>query len=296
MSTMDRASDLDLSTTITLRSGVQIPLFGLGTWLSGNNGECEVAVRAALDAGYRLIDSAQMYGNEADVGKAVRQWSADSADSADSARPFVVTKLKGDAHEAGGVRRALQRSLQLLQMDAVDLFLIHGPSGGRCVETWREMLACRDEGLARAVGVSNFGIAHIQGLEAAGLELPEVNQIELHVWKQQRPAVEFLREKGIAVMGYCPLARCKKFGQTRLKEIAEARGVHEASLCIRWSLEHGVVTIPKSSSPERIASNARVLQMAPFTLEEKAILAEIDEGFCASNSVKSMDLPWEEVA
>jgi diketogulonate reductase-like aldo/keto reductase len=306
---MDRASDLDLSTTITLRSGVQIPLFGLGTWLSGNNGECAVAVRAALDAGYRLIDSAQMYGNEADVGKAVISYNADnnadnnagssagsSAADRPAARPFVVTKLKGDAHEAGGVRRALQRSLQLLQMDAVDLFLIHGPGGGRCVDTWREMLACRDEGLARAVGVSNFGIAHIQGLEAAGLELPEVNQIELHVWKQQRPAVEFLREKGIAVMGYCPLARCKRFGETRLKEIAEARGVHEASLCIRWSLEAGVVTIPKSSSPERIASNARVLQMAPFTPEEKAILAEIDEGFCASNAVKSMDLPWEEVA
>eukprot|EP00946_MAST-07B_sp_MAST-7B-sp1_P003327 g3327.t1 len=270
-----------------------MPLFGLGTWLSANDGECERSVRAALDLGYRLIDSAQMYGNEADVGKSVKKWREDNPDRPP---PFIVTKLKGDAHGAGSVRRALQRSLELLQMDAVDLFLIHGPRGGQCVETWREMLACRDEGLAKAVGVSNFGNEHIRGLEAAGLELPEVNQIELHVWNHQKEAVDFLRGKGIQVMGYCPLARCKKFESTRLREIACARGVHEASLCIKWSLEHGIITIPKSSNPERIRSNAGVLDMASFTQEEKAILVELDEGFCASNSVRSMDIPWEEVA
>ena len=286
---------LSLQSTVTLRSGIEMPLFGLGTWLSANHGECENAVRAALDAGYRLIDTAQMYGNEADVGKAIKSWKLDNPEKPP---PFIVTKLKGDAHEVGSVRQALKRSLQLLQLDSIDLFLIHSPSGRRCVDTWREMLSCRDEGLTRAIGVSNFGNAHIKGLEDVfGSEaLPEVNQIELHVWKQQKNSVNFLREKGICVMGYCPLARCKKFGMTRLQEIAERRGVSEANLCIRWSLEHGCITIPKSSNPERIVSNAGVLEMIPFSPEEKEILAEIDEEFCASNSVKSMDLPWDEVS
>lgn len=269
-----------------------MPIFGLGTWLSSNNGECEAAVKCALESGYRLIDTAQMYGNEGDCGKSI---AAFMSSHPNAQMPFIVSKLKGDAHEKGNVRRSLKRSLQLLQLDSIDLFLVHSPRGGRCVDTWKEMLQCRDEGLAKAVGVSNFGVAQLQGLETAGLELPEVNQIELHVWNQQKTVLQYMRDKQIAAMGYCPLARCKRFGDTGLSDLAAARGCHEASLAIRWSLEQGIITIPKSSNPERIASNAQVLDVDPFSPEELEVLAALNEGFCASNSVKSMDLPWEDV-
>ena len=292
---------LALGDTLRLRRGFNMPRFGLGTWLSQNNGEARAACTAALAAGYPMIDTAQFYGNEADVGAAVAAVAdaaaaAAAGDAPPTRRPFIVTKLKGDAHEKGSVTRALKRSLQLLQLAQVDLFLVHSPRGMRCVDTWREMLACRDAGLAASVGVSNFGRAHIEGLVAAGLELPEVNQIELHPWLQQTEFRAWMQEHGIAVMGYCPLARCKQFGKTpALTAVAEARGVSEAAVCIRWSLEEGAITIPKSSNPERISQNAQVFAMAPFTEEEKAALRTCDCGFKASSSVNAQDEPWDTV-
>ena len=286
---------MDINTTVTLRNGSQMPLFGLGTWLSSNNGEAATAVTSALEAGYLLIDSAQMYGNEGDVGAAIKSWCQQNPTLP---QPFVVTKLKGDAHEIGGVIKALQRSLQLLQMDSVDLFLIHSPSGMRCVETWKEMLECKTRGLAKVVGVSNFGIKQLEGLQQTGLELPEVNQIELHPWLQQHDLRTFMNSNGIQAMGYCPLARCKQFEQTEVATIANTRGVEvcpEALVAIRWSLEQGIVTIPKSSNPTRIIQNASVFQLDPLTETEHSILTSCEIGFKASNSVNSQDLPWEEV-
>ena len=284
---------MKMNTTCTLRHGLKMPIFGLGTWLSANNGEAANAAKHALNLGYKLIDTAQMYGNEGDIGIAIKQWKEENPTLAP---PFVVTKLKGDAHEQGSVTRSLQRSLQLLQMESVDLFLIHSPSGGRCVDTWKEMLKCRDQGLAKAVGVSNFGVAQLQGLLDAGLELPEVNQIELHVWLQQQDTRAWMTNNEIAAMGYCPLARCKQFGTTEAARMAESRNISEALIAIRWSVEQGIITIPKSSNVERLAQNASVFDLDPLTEEEKKQLNKCDCGFKASNSVNSMELPWEEVS
>ena len=287
---------LSLSSTITLRSGIQMPQFGLGTWLSSNNGECNSSVTTALENGYRLVDTAQMYGNERDVGIAIKAWC--EINPTLNKKPFVVTKLKGDAHEIGGVTRALKRSLQLLQMDCVDLFLIHSPDGMRCIDTWKEMLECKQLGLTRSVGVSNFGIQQLEGLKNEGLELPEINQIELHPWLQQKETRAYMKTNEIQAMGYCPLARCKQFDQTEVTTISKARGIEscpEALVAIRWSLEQGIVTIPKSSNEERIIQNASSLQMDPLTEEEQSILNSCNIGFKASNSVNSMDLPWDEL-
>jgi|TARA_B110000208_G_scaffold149634_1_gene180676 methylglyoxal/glyoxal reductase len=283
---------LSTDTKITLRNGIKIPIFGLGTWLSSNNGEAASAVTIALDTGYKMIDTAQMYGNESDLGLSINDWCCQYPNKE---RPFVVTKLKGDAHEQGSVTRALRRSLDLLRMEYVDLFLIHSPKGGRCVDTWKEMIECKKAGLVKTIGVSNFGVAQLEGLKAAGLELPEVNQIELHPWLQQKKTREYMKENEIASMGYCPLARCKQFGKTELAKLAEARSVPEALLAIRWSLEEDIITIPKSSNSQRIAENASVFNLDPLTEEERIAIAACDVGFKASNSVNSMDIPWSEV-
>lgn len=268
---------MSINATVTLRNGLHMPIFGLGTWLSSNNGEAAAAVTLALDAGYRMIDTAQMYGNEADVGLAIRQWVEKNPTLPP---PFVVTKLKGDGHEIGSVTRSLKRSLELLQMEAVDLFLIHSPKGMRCVDTWKEMLMCRDMGLTKAVGVSNFGIQQLEGLKNTGLELPEINQIETHVWNQQTETRAYMKENHITAMGYCPLARCKQFGESKLAELSTEKNVSEASLAIRWCIEQGVIVIPKSSNGDRIVQNASAIDIV-LTQEDQRIMALCDCGFKA---------------
>lgn len=285
------AASISLESEVTLRSGIKMPLNGIGTWLSSDGGECKAAVRTALEAGVPMVDTAQMYKNEADVGAGIREHLEANPGAK---RPFVVTKLSGDNHGADRVRPALVESLEKLGLPCVDLFLVHSPAGKQCVETWRAMLQVRDEGLARAVGVSNFGIEHIEGLREAQLELPEVNQFELHVWLQQREAVQWMKDNGIVVMGYCPLARCKQFGATSVAQIAEQNGLTEAALAIRWSLEKGYVTIPKSSNPQRIVANAEVANREPLSAEVMAALDAADCNFMASNSVRNMWKPWND--
>ena len=264
-----------------------IPLFGLGM----DADDAKPSVVAALNAGYRLIDTAQQYGNEKEVGEGIKEWIEGNGEKA---RPYVVTKLASDV-DASNVRASLIKSLSLLQLDKVDLFLIHSPVGGCIVDKWRAMLAVRDSGLCSAVGVSNFGVAQLRGLKEAGLEIPEVNQIELHVWHQQKDTTKWCRDNGIQVMGYCPLARMKQMGTGDVKVLADELGVSEPALAIRYLLECGYVTIPKSTNPARIAKNATIVDMPRLTGENMERLGRADEGFKASNSSKNMDLPWDDV-
>ena len=153
--------------TLHLRSGIQMPRFGLGTWQSQRGGECKRAVAEALRAGYRLIDTAQAYGNEVDVGQALREAQLKRNDV------FIVTKLSSREHGASHAAAALKTSLSRLQLDYVDLFLIHSPRGGFLLETWDSLIELRNAGLTRAVGVSNFGAQQLMSLQQAGRELPE---------------------------------------------------------------------------------------------------------------------------
>lgn len=242
------SSKLSMDSTIKLRSGIEMPLFGLGTWLSEGTGECLKACTAALEFGYNLIDTATMYENEHDVGAAL-------AASPRGKEIFVVTKLKGADHGREKALAAIDTSIAKLQRKP-DLWLMHNPDGGSVIETWKAMLEAKAAGKVRAVGVSNFGVKQLQALKAAGLEVPEVNQIELHCWLQQRPTVEYCRAEGIVVMSYCPLARCKTFGETDLAKHAAAWGKTEAQCALRWLLQRGFITIPKSSNAERVKQNA----------------------------------------
>jgi len=293
--------ELRVRSRARLRSGGSMPRFGLGTWLSGatysdgtvakkeGDNEATKACLHALKTGYPMIDTAQMYQNEVEVGEALSQSGLERKNV------FVVTKLAGNSHGAVACEAALKKSLELLKIKYVDLFLIHSPQPGKIVETWRAMLKLRTAGLAKSVGVSNFGAAQLEGLRLTGLEMPEVNQIEFHPWLHQKKCAAYMDKHGIVKMGYCPLARCKQFGKTKLAELASAKGKSEAQISIRWSLQKGFVTIPKSSKPARISANADVFS---WTLSDKdmSLIDTLNVGFKASNSVNSMDIPWKDVA
>ena len=204
-------------------------------------------VRYALEVGYRHVDTAAMYRNERDVGRAVR----------DSGVPreqvFVTTKLPpGDA---GRERRTLDNSLRALDMDYVDLWLVHWPPRDRAmVPTWKELLAVREEGLARAVGVSNYSIAQLDGLTTATGEAPQVNQIPWAPSRYDAAVLAEHRRRGVVLEGYSPFKNTD-LRHPVLTELAARHGVTPAQVVLRWHLDHDVVVIPKSATPERIATN-----------------------------------------
>ncbi|MBV9094544.1 MAG: aldo/keto reductase [Streptosporangiaceae bacterium] len=223
-----------------------MPMVGFGTWqLHGR--QAHDAIRRALAAGYRHIDTATMYRNEAEVGRAV----ADSG--LDRGEVFITTKLPPGS--AGRARATLAGSLRALGTDHVDLWLVHWPPrGGASPRLWREFLALRDEGLARAVGVSNYSIGQVDELAAATGERPAVNQIPYSPSQHDPALLAAHAERGIAVEGYSPL-KGTRLRDPVLAEIAGRHGVTPAQVVLRWHLELGIAVIPKSARPERIESN-----------------------------------------
>jgi diketogulonate reductase-like aldo/keto reductase len=232
--------------SVTLGAGVEMPLLGFGTWQIRGAAAYE-AVRDALEAGYRHIDTATMYGNEAEVGRAL----ADSGVPRDEV--FVTTKLPPE--RAGRERATLDASLRALGVDAVDLWLIHWPPRRKSVPVWREMLTARSEGRARAVGVSNYGVDEIDELIAATSEKPAVNQIRFGPALYDPKLVAEHRERGVVVEGYSPF-KTTNLHDPVLTGIAAEHGVDPARVVLRWHVQHGIVVIPKSATPERIATNA----------------------------------------
>ena len=234
--------------SVTLGPGVEMPLLGFGTWQIRGASAYE-AVRDALEAGYRHIDTATMYGNEAEVGRAL----ADSGVPRDDV--FVTTKLPPE--RAGRERETLDASLRALGVGAVDLWLIHWPPRRKSVPVWREMLAARSEGRARAVGVSNYGIDEIDELIAATGEKPAVNQIRFGPSLYDPKLIAGHRERGVVVEGYSPF-KTTNLHDPVLTRIAATHGVDPARVVLRWHVQHDIVVIPKSKTPERIATNAAI--------------------------------------
>jgi 2,5-diketo-D-gluconate reductase A len=232
--------------TVKLARGDEMPLVGFGTWqLSG--ARCYDAVRHALEVGYRLIDTATIYGNEREVGRAVR----DSGVAREEL--FVTTKLP--PREAGRERAIIAASLRALGMEYVDLWLIHWPPRARArVATWKELLAVRDEGLARAVGVSNYRTSQLDELIGATGEAPEVNQIRWAPVLYDGAQLAEHRERGVVLEGYSPF-KASNLRDATLAEIAADYGVTPAQVVLRWHVDHGVVVIPRSANRERIRSN-----------------------------------------
>lgn len=240
-----------------------MPLVGLGTWRLHGRSAYD-AVRYALDAGCRHIDTATMYGNEVEVGRALRDSGLDRGEV------FITTKLPPE--RATEAPHTLHESLTALGTEFVDLWLIHWPPGGKAAPaTWRELLAARNAGQARAIGVSNYSTAQIDQLTQATGETPAVNQIPWSPAQYDGKLLAESRERGVLVEGYSPI-KGTNLREPVLAEIAARHGVSVPQVVLRWHLEHGIVVIPKSAQPERITSN---LDLFGFSLAPEEV-ARID--------------------
>ena len=232
---------------VQVGDGVEMPMVGFGTWqLRGE--QAYDGVRGALDVGYRHIDTATMYGNEAEVGRALRDSGLDRREV------FITTKLAPGRF--GKERETITESLAGLGTDYVDLWLIHWPGrrSASSLKTWQEMRTLRSEGKARTIGVSNFNPSQVDELTSGTGETPAVNQVPWSPSEHDPALLAAFRERGVVVEGYSPLKNTNLKDRT-LTEIAGAHGVTPAQVVLRWHIELGIVVIPRSKRPERIASN-----------------------------------------
>lgn len=263
------ASAVDgLRATTTLNNGSAMPWLGLGVWQIASDAETERIVRTAIEQGYRSIDTAKIYGNERGVGQAIRNCGVPRD------QLFITTKVWNEDVRADRVAAAFDQSMKALGLDYLDLYLVHWPIGGKIVAAWQAMERLARSSRVKAIGVSNHLRPHLDELLAAAQIVPAVNQIEFHPYLQSKPLVEFCRAKRIHVEAWSPLMRGGALLQERaLREIAERHGKTVAQIVLRWDVQSGIVTIPKTVHPARLAQNAGVFDFALSAAEMAAINA-----------------------
>jgi diketogulonate reductase-like aldo/keto reductase len=235
-----------------LADGHRMPMLGLGVWQVADGPRCVNAVRWALELGYRHIDTAQAYGNEKSVGKALR----------DSGVPrnevFLTTKFFPARKDPVG---EAEQSLRRLGVDQVDLYLIHWPQGG-ATWAWPGMERAQELGFARSIGVSNFSVSELDEVIAAGTSRPVVNQVQFSPLEYRRGLLEACRQRSVALEAYSPLGTARHLSNETVRRVAERAGRTPAQVLLRWCLQHGVPVIPKSIHRDRIAENARVFDFS----------------------------------
>ena len=255
--------------TIALRDGQKIPVIGLGVYQTPPG---EVTQRAVLDAlalGYRHVDTARIYDNEKDVGEALRRSDLPRDEV------FVTTKLWNSDHGYDKTMRACDASLARLGLEQVDLYLVHWPVARIRKDTWRAMIELRKNGKARAIGVSNFMVRHLEELLDADV-VPEVNQIELHPFLYPKDVTDLCAKHGIVVEAYSPLTRGERIDDPAITKVANELGRTNAQVLVRWGLQHGWVSLPKSKRKARIAENAAVFDFE-IPREDMRILDALHE-------------------
>jgi diketogulonate reductase-like aldo/keto reductase len=256
---------------ISLATGASIPQVGLGVYQSPQGAATRDAVAAALELGYRHVDTARIYRNEAEVGAAIK------AGTVARDQVFVTTKLWNDDQGYDAALRALDGSLARLGLDHVDLYLIHWPVPGKRRESWRALERAHADGRARAIGVSNYLVPHLRELVGEAKVVPHVNQIELTPFLQRRDTRALCREHNIVVEAYSPLTRGERLSHPTIRAIAGAVGCSPAQVLLRWGIQHGHVVLPKSVHRERIAENAAVFDFA-LDADAMAQLDGLEEG------------------
>jgi diketogulonate reductase-like aldo/keto reductase len=241
-----------------------MPIFGLGTY-QARQGEAQEAVLHALKIGYRLIDTASMYGNEEDVGEAIRRCGLPREEI------FVTTKLWNSDHGYDKALAAFEESRNKLGLDYVNLYLIHWPVEGIRSETWKAMETLLKEGKCRAVGVSNYMVWHLEELLSYSSTIPAVNQVEFHPYLYLKDLMDFCQSHGIQLESYSPLTKGVKLDEPSLADIASKYSRTPAQILIRWVLQHGIVVIPKSSRKEKIEENAAVFDFTISPTDMKTL-------------------------
>jgi len=266
---------LTLDSTVTLNSGTKMPLFGLGVFLAKEKAELINAIKVAVKAGYRSIDTAMIYRNEEFVGEAIKELIDEGVVTREEL--FITSKLWGtDFGDDEKVAAAYAASLERLGLDYLDLYLIHWPGQDESLylSSWKVLENLYKAGKIKAIGVSNFEIHHLETLAANGLMLPAVNQIEYHPRLTQEPLHKYLTEKGIYLEAWSPLMRGKElFDTPELIEIAEVHGKTVAQIVLRWNVQSDIITIPKSVTPSRIIENASIYDFELTDAEMEKISA-----------------------
>jgi diketogulonate reductase-like aldo/keto reductase len=259
---------------IPLRStvpGTGIPVLGLGLYQVPPGRTTRRCVEWALDLGYRHFDTARLYANERDLGTALKHGSIPRDEV------FVTSKLRPEDHGFEAAQRACEASLKRSDLGYFDLFLIHWPGGGMRRETWEALIALRDRGLCRAIGVSNYTVRHLTELLAQSDVVPALNQFECHPFLAQRELREFCAENGIVAEAYCSLTRGQRIDHPGVAAVARAVGRTPAQVLLRWGVEHGLVVLPRSVHRERIAENANIFGFGLDPSHMRALDA-LDEG------------------
>ncbi|OTB02316.1 hypothetical protein M426DRAFT_322742 [Hypoxylon sp. CI-4A] len=260
---MSSPANFSLASKIRLANGKLMPQIQLGLYMMSGR-EAKTAVKWALAVGYRGFDSAQMYRNEREAGQAIRQFLASSDENtAGITREdvFYTSKLASNSTSYDAVRRSIRQSLEACGLGYIDLFLLHSPYGGReaRLTSWKAVEDAIDEGEVKSGGVSNYGVAHIEELMASKPRVtPVVNQIEVHPFNTQTKIRETCAKHGIVVEAYAPLARAMRMRHPAILELSRKYQCTPAQLLVRWSLQHGLVPLPKSAKRERLLENVKV--------------------------------------
>jgi diketogulonate reductase-like aldo/keto reductase len=243
---------MNITSTVKLNNGVEMPMFGLGVFLSKEGDEVENAVKVALQNGYRHIDTAAIYKNERGVGNAIKASGVAREDI------FITSKVWNTDQGYETTLAAFHASLEKLQTDYLDLYLVHWPKGKRSVETWKALEELYKKGSVKAIGVSNFLVHHLDEFLPNCKVVPAVNQYEFHPELLQPDLLEYCKKRGIQPEAWSPIMKGRVNEVPLMQELAAKYGKTPVQVVLRWDIQKGVVTIPKSVTPERIISNADI--------------------------------------
>ena len=256
---------MNLSSRVKLNNGIEMPYLGLGVFEIKDGEETYNAVKWAIEAGYKHIDTAAVYGNEVSVGKAIKDSGIARKDI------FVTTKLWNEDMRQNNQLKAIDESLKRLGLDYVDLYLIHWPVAGKYVESWKKMEEIYKSGKARAVGISNFNIHHIEDILAVSDLVPAVNQCECSPELTQTELAGYCKQKGIQFEPWAPLGRGNALNNPKITAMAQQYGKVPAQIILRWGFQRGFVNIPKSSHKSRIEENAKIFDFELSDADFKAL-------------------------
>ena len=276
----------DLKNSVYLNNDIEMPLLGLGVYKITDQSEANTAVRAAVQAGYRLIDTATVYKNEEQIGTAIAKSGISRKEI------FITTKVWNTAQRLGDTYGAFQRSLERLGTDYVDLYLIHWPVPGCYLDTWKEMEKIYESGQARAIGVSNFEIHHLEELKKVSDIVPAVNQIENHPLLYRKELIEYCKANHIQVQAYAPLARGAYLDNDIMCILGTKYAHTPAQVGLRWNIQKGVAVIPKSVHSDRIRSNANIFDFE-IQDEDIAIMDTMNQNYHSSGIPDDLkDIPF----
>lgn len=270
-----------------LSNGVKIPSIGFGTYKSGDDEETAKIIKNALNLGYKMIDTASFYNNEVGIGNGIKESGIDRKDI------FIVTKLWNDDHGYENTIEAFNKSLNNLQVDYIDLYLIHWPNKLNA-ETWRAFEHLYETGKVKAIGVCNFKVEHLEELKKTAKIMPMVNQVEIHPFSTKNNIINYCKDNNIKVVAWSPISRGRVLSNDLMIDLSQKYKKSIVQIVLRWHMQKGVIPIPKSSNENRIKENIDIFDFEISSEDMKAI-DSLDEGYDMSVTTPPLNTIYEEV-